>query len=141
MNSPDWHTHRPDELETTLKSNLERGLAERDALRLTEHRSNELPEAPPVSALTLLLGQFTRVIIWVLIGAAIISGLLYESMDAATILAIVRLNALLDFLQEDRAEQSIPGRPDTRVLSQAGMQCSPRSGNVLSGMCRLKSYT
>ena len=108
MNSRDWHTHTLDELETTLQSNLDRGLAEREAQkRLAEHGPNELPETPSVSALTLLLRQFTSVIIWVLIGAAVVSGLLREWVDAAAILAIVLLNALLGFIQEYRAEQSI----------------------------------
>ena len=108
MNSRDWHTQTSDELETTLQSNLDRGLAERDAQqRLAKQGPNELPEAPPVSALTLLLGQFTSVIIWVLIGAAVISGLLQEWVDASAILAIVLLNAALGFVQEYRAEQSI----------------------------------
>ncbi len=108
MNSRDWHSHTPDELETTLQSNLDRGLTESEAQqRLAKHGPNELPEAPPVSALTLLLRQFTSVIIWVLIGAAVISGLLQEWVDAAAILAIVLLNAVLGFVQEYRAEQSI----------------------------------
>ncbi len=108
MNARDWHAHTPDELKTTLQSNLDRGLAERDAQqRLAEHGPNELPEAPPVSTLTLLLGQFTSVIVWVLIGAAVISGLLQEWVDAAAILTIVLLNAVLGFVQEYRAEQSI----------------------------------
>jgi Ca2+-transporting ATPase len=108
MNLRDWHSRTPDELETTLQSNLDRGLTEWEAQqRLAKHGPNELPEAPPVSALTLLLGQFTSVIIWVLIGAAVISGLLQEWVDAAAILAIVLLNAVLGFVQEYRAEQSI----------------------------------
>ena len=108
MNSRDWHSRTPDELETILQSNLDRGLTEWEAQqRLAKHGPNELPEAPPVSALTLLLRQFTSVIIWVLIGAAVISGLLQEWVDAAAILAIVLLNAVLGFVQEYRAEQSI----------------------------------
>jgi Ca2+-transporting ATPase len=108
MQSRDWHSHTPDELETTLQSNLDKGLTEPEGRqRLANHGPNELPEAPPVSALTLLIGQFTSVIIWVLIGAAVISGLLQEWVDAAAILAIVLLNAALGFVQEYRAEQSI----------------------------------
>ncbi|MEO5631432.1 MAG: HAD-IC family P-type ATPase [Nitrospiraceae bacterium] len=108
MNLREWHTHTPDELETIMQSNLDRGLTEWEAQhRLAKHGPNELPEAPPVSALTLLLGQFTSVIVWVLIGAAVISGLLQEWVDAAAILAIVLLNAVLGFVQEYRAEQSI----------------------------------
>jgi Ca2+-transporting ATPase len=108
MNSRGWHSHTPDELATILQSNLDRGLTEWEAQqRLAKHGPNELPEDPPVSALTLLLRQFTSVIIWVLIGAAVISGLLQEWVDAAAILAIVLLNALLGFIQEYQAEQSI----------------------------------
>lgn len=104
----DWHTLALEALEHELSSNLDDGLAGRDAeQRLEEYGPNELPEASPTSALTLLLRQFTSIIIWVLIGAAVISGLLQEWVDATAILAIVLLNALLGFLQEYRAEQSI----------------------------------
>ena len=68
---------------------------------------NELPEAQPPSLLRLFLSQFTSVIVWVLIGAAIISGLLEDWLDAAAILAIVLLNGLLGFVQEFRAERSL----------------------------------
>jgi Ca2+-transporting ATPase len=55
----------------------------------------------------LFLSQFTSVIVWVLIGAAVISGLLEDWLDAAAIIAIVFLNGLLGFVQEFRAEQSL----------------------------------
>ncbi|NGZ97145.1 MAG: cation-translocating P-type ATPase, partial [Nitrospira sp. WS110] len=51
--------------------------------------------------------QFASIIVWVLIGAAVISGLLQEWVDAAAIVAIVILNALLGFVQEFRAERSL----------------------------------
>jgi hypothetical protein len=38
MNSRDWHTHTPDELETTLQANLDRGLTEWETQqRLAKH--------------------------------------------------------------------------------------------------------
>ena len=55
----------------------------------------------------LFLSQFTSVIVWVLVGAAVISGLLEDWLDAAAILAIVFLNGLLGFVQEFRAERSL----------------------------------
>ncbi|MGH7148043.1 MAG: cation-translocating P-type ATPase, partial [Nitrospiraceae bacterium] len=47
------------------------------------------------------------VIVWVLVGAAVISGLLEDWLDAAAILTIVFLNGLLGFVQEFRAERSL----------------------------------
>ena len=97
-----------DNLATFLGSDSERGLAgEEVERRHAEFGPNELPEAPPTSMLKLFLSQFTSVIVWVLIGAAIISGLLEDWLDAAAILAILFLNSLLGFVQEFRAERSL----------------------------------
>lgn len=103
-----WHMLRPEALEQELSSNLDEGLTEREAEhRLATVGPNELPEAPPPSPLTILLAQFSSLIIWVLIGAAMVSGLLEEWIDAAAIVAIVILNAILGFVQEYRAERSL----------------------------------
>jgi len=106
--SAGWHTHSPQSLAAALQSNPDVGLTEQEAeQRLARHGPNELPEAPPPSFLKLLLRQFASLIIWVLIGAAIVSGLLQEWLDAAAIIAIVILNALLGFIQEFKAEKSL----------------------------------
>ncbi len=55
----------------------------------------------------MLGAQLNSLIIWVLIGAALVSGLLGEWVDACAILAIVLLNGLLGFVQEYRAERSL----------------------------------
>jgi Ca2+-transporting ATPase len=75
--------------------------------RLIQEGPNELPAPPPPSLLKLFLSQFSSLIVWVLMGAAILSGLLEDWLDAAAILAIVFLNGLLGFFQEYRAEQSL----------------------------------
>ncbi|MEK6640191.1 MAG: HAD-IC family P-type ATPase, partial [Nitrospirota bacterium] len=98
----------PDKLIALLGTDSERGLVRQEAERRhAEFGPNELPEAPPPSLLKLFLSQFTSVIVWVLIGAAIISGLLEDWLDAVAILAIVFLNGLLGFVQEFRAERSL----------------------------------
>ncbi|MEK6763764.1 MAG: cation-translocating P-type ATPase, partial [Nitrospirota bacterium] len=98
----------PDKLIALLGTDSERGLAGQEVERRhAEFGPNELPEAPPPSLLKLFLSQFTSVIVWVLIGAAIISGLLEDWLDAVAILAIVFLNGLLGFVQEFRAERSL----------------------------------
>jgi Ca2+-transporting ATPase len=89
-------------------SDIERGLSAAEAAgRLKQFGPNALPQAPAASPLKLLLRQFSSLIVWVLIGAAIISGLLQEWIDAAAIIAIVVLNGLLGFVQEFRSERSL----------------------------------
>ena len=98
----------PDKLAIFLETDSERGLTGQEVeRRRTELGPNELPEAPPPSLVKLFLSQFTSVIVWVLIGAAVISGLLEDWLDAAAILTIVFLNGLLGFVQEFRAERSL----------------------------------
>jgi len=98
----------PDKLTALLGTDSEHGLAGQEVeRRRTEFGPNELPETPPPSLVKLFLSQFTSVIVWVLIGAAVISGLLEDWLDAAAILTIVLLNGLLGFVQEFRAERSL----------------------------------
>lgn len=98
----------PDQLTAILGSDAEHGLVGQEVERRhAEFGPNELPEAPPPSLVKLFLSQFASVIVWVLIGAAIISGLLEDWLDAAAIFAIVFLNGLLGFVQEFRAERSL----------------------------------
>lgn len=103
-----WHTQTPQVLSRQLGTDQESGLTDAEAgRRLAEQGPNELPQAPPTSALKLFLDQFSSLIVWVLIGAAIVSGLLEEWIDAAAIISIVLLNAVLGFVQEFRAERSL----------------------------------
>ncbi len=103
-----WHQLEASEVAAELKTDLESGLtvAEADA-RAKHFGPNELPEAPPPSVWALFASQFSNLIIWVLIGAAIVSGVLKEWIDAGAILAIVVLNATLGFVQEYKAERSL----------------------------------
>jgi Ca2+-transporting ATPase len=105
--------------------------------RLSIQGANELPESAPSSPLALFLSQFTSVIVWVLIGAAIISGLLEDWLDAAAILAIVLLNGILGFVQEFRAERSLAALrrlsiATARVVRDGTLQVIP-AREVVSG--------
>ena len=103
-----WHVLSPDASVASLSTHRDLGLSPDEAgRRQARHGFNELPEAPPPSLLKLFLSQFSNVIVWVLIGAAGVSGLLEDWLDAVAILAIVVLNGLLGFIQEFRAERSL----------------------------------
>lgn len=103
-----WHTLSEEQLKQELQSDSDTGLTTGEARqRLATVGPNELPEPAPPSPLKIFLRQFSSLIIWVLIGAAAVSGLLEDWIDAGAILAIVALNAILGFVQEFRAEQSL----------------------------------
>ncbi|MCX6937243.1 MAG: cation-translocating P-type ATPase [Verrucomicrobia bacterium] len=77
------------------------------ARRLAANGPNELKEGKHVGAFQIFLRQFKSIIIWILIVAGAISGLMGEAMDAVAILAIVALNAVIGFYQEFSAEKSV----------------------------------
>ena len=103
-----WSARPVEVLADQLETHLETGLNGDEVIRRqVKEGPNELPEAPPPSLLKLFLSQFSSLIVWVLIGAAILSGLLEDWIDAAAILAIVFFNGVLGFMQEFRAERSL----------------------------------
>ena len=108
VSSPVWHALSPDETGRELQSPLEAGLSpDQAARRLAQHGPNELREAPRPGLWHKLLDQFNNFIILILIAAAAISALLGDWVEAAAILAIVVLNAVLGVVQEHRAEQAM----------------------------------
>ena len=59
-------------------------------------------------------GQFLEPVIGILIAAALISGLMGDVIDTLAILAIVLLNGVIGFVQEERAERAIAGSSDSQ---------------------------
>ncbi len=105
---PSWHASETAEVVSILASHAERGLAAKEAARrLAEHGPNQLAEAPPDPWWRKLAAQFRDLVIWILIVAALIAGVMREWVDAGAILAIVVLNGLVGFLQEARAEKAL----------------------------------
>jgi P-type Ca2+ transporter type 2C len=102
-----WHTQSPEVILRQLKSQSV-GLTSSEAQqRLRDYGTNQLREAKPISATAIFFAQFKNLIIWILVGAGLVSGALGEWIDAVAILAIVVLNALIGFYQEFNAEKSI----------------------------------
>lgn len=71
------------------------------------HGHNELPPPKASPWWRRLAAQFNDLVIWILLGAAILSLATAEWLDGLVILAIVVLNAGLAFLQEDRAGRAL----------------------------------
>ena len=84
------------------------GLSSSEARRrLTEFGPNEIRREEATSAAVLLAHQFASPVIWLLLGASVLSVVLGELLDAAAIGIIVIVNAVIGFLQEHRAERAV----------------------------------
>jgi Ca2+-transporting ATPase len=102
-----WHALSPEETLRDLKVE-EQGLTSQEvAHRLEIYGYNQLKEGVRATFLQQLWGQFNNFVIMLLVGAAVISGLLGEWVDALAIMAIVVLNAILGIVQERRAEEAL----------------------------------
>jgi Ca2+-transporting ATPase len=86
----------------------EAGLSAADALeRLSRMGPNRLPQPRARSPWNVLLAQFKSILTLILIGAVVLASLVGSTKDAAVILAVVVVNALVGFYQEYRAERSL----------------------------------
>jgi magnesium-transporting ATPase (P-type) len=105
--TPAWHTldrPRVEKLLGTGPGGLDPHEVEP---RLRRHGPNLLEEAPPPSPLAILLHQFRSPLIYILLLAVLVTTALAEYIDAAVIAAVLALNALIGFIQEYRAEESV----------------------------------
>jgi len=116
-----WHALPTEEALKALESSTA-GLTGAEAeQRLRRHGPNALPAAKPVSPLRRFLAQFNNSLIYFLIAAAIAAMLLDHHIDAAVVLTVVLVNAVVGFIQEGRAEQALGAirdmiAPHARVL-------------------------
>ena len=102
-----WHNLTVDETCETL-STSDAGLTTEEASRrLEQYGPNELRERPRPSFLMLLLAQFTNPLVYVLAAAAGISVVVGEYVDAGVIVVVIIVNAIIGYIQEAQAEESI----------------------------------
>jgi Ca2+-transporting ATPase len=84
------------------------GLSSSDAARrLAELGPNEIQREEVTSAFALVVRQFASPVVWLLLGACVLSAGLGEIADTVAIGAIVMLNAAIGFAQEHRAERAV----------------------------------
>lgn len=128
------HTLAPDAVTAHLSVNPELGLSSAQAQERLDHDGpNQLARLQPRSAWWVLLAQFKGLMIIILIGAALLAAAVGSYKDAAVILAVVVINALVGFYQEYRAERSLEALksmlPGTARVRRNG---SPHEINAVS---------
>lgn len=75
--------------------------------RLAKFGPNKLPEKPPASFYKIFFSQLKNPLVYILIGATIVTVLLQDYKDAAIISLAVLLNTIFGFIQEYRANRAL----------------------------------
>ncbi|MCK0512410.1 cation-transporting P-type ATPase [Aromatoleum buckelii] len=102
-----WHTLDPDEIRHHLQT-PHGGLPEAQARRrLAQYGPNRLAPPKRRGPLLRLLMQFHNILLYVMMGAAVITALLGHWVDTGVLLAAVVINAIIGFIQEGKAEAAL----------------------------------
>ncbi|MEW6403742.1 MAG: cation-translocating P-type ATPase, partial [Chloroflexota bacterium] len=140
----EWHALSAEEVLKHLEVHQE-GLTSAEATRRLEHYGpNQLHEAPRPGFLQMLWEQLNNFVVILLIVASVISALLGDYVEAAAIMAIVVLNAVLGIVQEQRAEEALAAlkklaAPDAQVLRDGRRQSVPAYNLVPGDMVFLEA--
>ncbi len=124
-----------EEFDVAAAAGLDTGEAQR---RVDQFGPNELVEHGGPTPWLIFVGQFTDVMVIVLIVAAAIAAAIGDIKDAVVILVIVVLNAALGFVQEYRAERAIQALkqlavPSVRVRRDDGEVKDVPAGEIVPG--------
>ncbi len=134
--SYDAHLRDAQELAQAHGVDPDAGLhADEATRRAAQHGANELQDHARRGPLALLIEQFKDFMVLVLLGAAVVSGLVGEATDTVVILVIVVLNALIGFMQAWRADQAMAAlrqlaAAHATVLRSGEVQVVPASALV-----------
>lgn len=103
-----WFEKSKDETIKELDVNALQGLSSEEAKnRLAKYGENKLAEKKGKTILQLFFAQLNDAMIYILLGAAIISGLMGEVSDAIIIAIVVIINAVVGVIQESKAEKAL----------------------------------
>jgi len=102
-----WYKKPIEDIFKELSTGVD-GLSQAEAqVRIERYGLNKLVEDEKVPAWQTVLHQFKDPLIYILLIAATITILLQDYIDAGVIIAVVVLNAIIGFVQEYKAEESI----------------------------------
>ena len=132
------HALPPETVLKTLGVYPERGLDDEEAAKMRKlYGANLLPEPVAKSKLLLFLEQFNNPLIFVLFGAAVLTTIVSDVSEAITIFFVVVFNAIIGYLQEQRAGERLKAvksltAPHARLL-RAGEDRYRNAGDLLDG--------
>ncbi len=138
-----WST-TPEQLYRQLESTPQGLTGAEAARRLERDGPNQLAEGKKRGLGAIFLDQFKDFMIWVLLAAALVSGVLGEAVDAAIIAAVVVLNAVMGTVQESRAEAALEAlkamsAPYAKVLRDGETRRIPAAQVVVGDLVSLEA--
>lgn len=102
-----WHSQSVDQVLSKLQCDVE-GLSDKEVAKRQEKWGlNQIPEKAKDSTIIRFLRHFNNILIYVLLFAAAVTGLLQHWVDTVVILAVVIVNACIGFIQEGKAEKAL----------------------------------
>lgn len=102
-----WHAATAEQALAALGADIGGLSHEEAAARLEKYGLNRLPEPAKRSLLVRFLLHFHNILIYVLLGSAVITTALGHLIDTSVILAVVIANAVIGFVQEGKAEKAM----------------------------------
>jgi len=103
-----WHAVPAEQVVGRLRTDPAAGLdASEASRRLAQYGLNRLPEGKQRGPLMRFLAQLNNILVYVLLGAGFVKLMVGLWLDAAVILGVVIINALLGFFQEGKAEKAL----------------------------------
>ncbi len=126
-NSTNWHTLKKDKIFDQLDTSPD-GLTEKSVQeRLEKYGKNELEAESGPSIWKLILKQLRSPLIYILLGATILSLILQHYADAGVIFFVIVFNTILGIFQEYRAEKALSAlyeltAPHARVIREGQEQ-------------------
>ncbi|TJZ74257.1 cation-transporting P-type ATPase [Chitiniphilus eburneus] len=104
---PTWHQLDIPITLTALETSAHGLSAAEAAARLARHGPNVLPEQARRPGWLRFLLHFNDVLIYILLGACVVTGAMGHWVDTMVILGVAVINALIGFIQENSAEKSL----------------------------------
>ncbi|HKL98567.1 MAG TPA: cation-translocating P-type ATPase [Mobilitalea sp.] len=133
-----WFAKSQDDVNKELGVNPVTGLTKEAAVkRLEQYGMNQLKGKAKKSMISLFLAQLKDMLIYVLLGAVVITVIIGEYTDAIIILLVVILNAVIGVVQEFKAEKAVEAlqkmTTPKSLVRRGGEVFEINSGEVVPG--------
>jgi len=132
------HSRAVEELLESLRVDSALGLPEERVEEMrARYGANRLPEPKTRSNFLRFLDQFNNPLIFILLGAAVLTTVVADASEAITILFVVIFNAVIGYVQEQRAGARLKAvkaltAPSARVV-RSGVPATVETGDLVVG--------